>query len=119
MTLTYTQSGDYLIPNIVLEHTNITIGRYGRMRREYLKEHRPILYSDLILSEELFPHLQEIEQTAQRRMDTLIPQLKAQRGVTEALKASDQMRWVQEMNAIRHEAEEIILSELIYEENPI
>ena len=89
------------------------------MRREYLKEHRPILYNDLILTEKLFPHLQEIDQVAQQRLDILIPQLKAQRGVTEELKAVDQLRWVQEMNAIRQTVEEIILSELIYEGNPI
>ena len=117
--LTYIQVGDYRIPNITLRHTDITIGRYGRMRREYLKEHRPILYNDLILTEKLFPHLQEIDQVAQHRMDVLIPQLKTQRGTTEELKATDQMRWVQEMNAIRQTVEEIILSELIYEGNPI
>ena len=117
--LTYIQAGDYRIPNITLRHTDITIGRYGRMRREYLKEHRPILYNNLILTEQLFPHLQEIDQAAQHRMDVLIPQLKTQRGTTEELKATDQMRWVQEMNAIRQTVEEIIVSELIYEGNPI
>ena len=112
--LTYIQAGDYRIPNITLRHTDITIGRYGRMRREYLKEHRPILYNDLILTEKLFPHLQEIDQAAQHRIDILIPQLKARRGITEELKAADQLRWVQEMNAILHTVEEIIEKELIY-----
>ena len=117
--LTYIQAGDYRIPNSTLRHTDITIGRYGQMRREYLKEHRPILYNDLILTEQLFPHLQEIDQAAQHRMAVLIPQLKTQRGITEELKVTAQMRWVQEMNAIRQTVEEIILSELIYEGNPI
>ena len=113
---TYTQKGDYWIPDLALQHPNITIGRYGRMRRDYLREHHPILHSDLVLSEELFPHLQEIDQTAQRRLEILIPQLKARRGISEELKAQDQLRWVREMNAIRHDAEEVILNELIYEE---
>ena len=112
--LTYIQAGDYQIPNITLRHTDITIGRYGRMRREYLKEHRPILYSDLILTEQLFPHLSEINQAAQHRFDTMLPRMMAQRGITEELKARDQMRWVQEMNAIRQTVDEIIRNELIY-----
>ena len=92
MTLTYTRQGDYLIPNIALIEFKGEIGHYGRMRREYLKEHRPILYNDLILTEKLFPHLQEIDQAAQHRIDILIPQLKARRGITEELKAADQLR---------------------------
>ena len=114
MTLTYTRQGDYLIPNIALIEFKGEIGHYGRMRREYLKEHRPILYSDLILTEQLFPHLSVINQAAQRRFETMLPQMMTQRGITEELKARDQMRWVQEMNAIREAIDEVIRNELIY-----
>lgn len=111
--LTYTKVGDYFIPNIKLADFDGEIGHYGRMRREYLKEHHPGLYSHLILSEELFPHLQEVEQAARHRMELMLPQLKAQRGITEELKAADQLRWVQEMNTVRATIEEIIRAELI------
>ena len=114
MTLTYRRTGDYFIPNIALAEFQGEIGHYGRMRREYLKEHRPILYSDLILTEQLFPYLSEINQAAQHRFDTMLPRMMAQRGITEELKARDQMRWVQEMNAIRQTIDEIIRNELIY-----
>ena len=114
MTLTYRRTGDYFIPNIALAEFQGEIGHYGRMRREYLKEHRPILYSDLILTEQLFPHLSEINQAAQHRMDTMLPRMMTKRGITEELKARDQMRWVQEMNAIRQTVDEIIRNELIY-----
>ena len=114
MTLAYRRTGDYLIPNITLAEFHGEIGHYGRMRREYLKEHRPILYSDLILTEQLFPHLSEINQAAQRRFETMLPQMMTQRGITEELKARDQMRWVQEMNSFKNQAEEIVIAELIY-----
>ena len=114
MSLTYTRQGDYLIPNIALIEFKGEIGQYGRMRREYLKEHRPILYSDLILTEQLFPHLIEINQAAKHRIETMMPQMMAQRGITEELKARDQIRWVQEMNAIRGAIDEVIRNELIY-----
>lgn len=114
MTLTYTQTGDYYIPNIALAEFHGEIGHYGRLRREYLKEHRPILYSDLVLTEGLFPHLAEINQAAQARFDVLLPQMKAQRCITEELKSADQLRWVREMNAINAAIDEIIRNELIY-----
>ena len=114
-SLTYTTTGDYQYPNLTLQNPQSQpLGKYGRMRREYLKEHRPILYSDLILTEQLFPHLSEINQAAQHRFDTMLPRMMAQRGITEELKARDQMRWVQEMNAIRQTVDEIIRNELIY-----
>ncbi len=114
LKLTYTQSGDYLIPNISLADFVEEIGRYGRMRLEYLKEHKPILYNDLVLSGNLFPHLAEINRTTLNRLRIMLPQMKAQHGITEELKAVDQMRWVQEMTAIRQTIEEIIQTELIY-----
>lgn len=112
--ITYRQSEDYNIPNIILMDSGEPIGRYGRMRRDFLQENKSILYNDLILTEKLFPHLREIEKTAQKRFELLIARMKEQRGINEALKRADAMRWVREMNQIRACVEEIILSELIY-----
>ncbi len=114
LKLTYTQSGDYMIPNIALADFDEEISRYCRMRRDYLKENNPILYNDLVLSGNLFPHLAEINRTSLNRLRIMLPQLKAQYGITEELKAADQMRWVQEMTAIRQTIEELIQTELIY-----
>ena len=113
MKLTYTQVGQCQLPDIALMPFEGEIGRYGRMRRDFLKEHRPILYDELILTEQLFPHLKEIDEAARNRIRTMLPRMQAQRGVTDALKAADQLRWVREMNAIREAIEEIIRDELI------
>ena len=114
--MTYLKTGDYLIPNLTLTNPPTKpLGKYGRMRRAYLKEHRPILYSQLILSEKLYPHLLEIEEAANSRLEVLMPQLMKEAGVTEELKATDQMKWVGLMNNIRMSAEEQVLKELIYE----
>lgn len=112
--LTYSRNGDYLIPDLSLNETEQPIGKYGRMRKAYLKEHRPILWNSLILSEKLYPHLLEIEQTAQSRLELMMPELAKAAGVTEALKASDPMKWVGLMNNCKAQAEEIILNELIF-----
>ena len=115
MTGTYHKSGDYLIPNLVLpEEEQQPIGKYGRMRKRYLKEHRPVLYSNMLLKGKLFQHLAEIDEACEERMELLTRQMAKQEGVTEALKASDQMEWVRHMNSIRNRAEEIVLSELVY-----
>jgi len=90
------------------------LGKYGLMRRNYLKTHRKGLFARLLMSGKLNRHLTEIEQTARERMDLICGQMAAERGVTEDLKARDQMEWVGRMNSIRHSAEETILSELIY-----
>lgn len=112
--LTYTRCGDYYIPNLKLsEQPEAPIGKYGRMRQRYLKEHRPSLYSSLILSEKLYPHLLEIDQAAQERMDAMLPHMMKAAGVTEELKARDPMRWVGLMNTLKAQVEEIILAELI------
>ena len=113
MELTYTRRGDYDIPNIALSRTG-RIGHYGRLRRDYLKEHRPILFQTLVLSERLFPHLQEVEQQARERMDELTERMKQTRMIDEKLKAADSLRWVGEMNNIRACAEEIVLKEIVY-----
>ena len=112
---TYRQVGDYLLPNLTIDESEQQpIGKYGRMRKRYLKEHRPVLYSNLLLSGKLFQHLAEIDGVCEERMEQLIRQMAKREGVTEALKASDQMEWVRRMNSIRGRAEEIVLSELVY-----
>ena len=113
--LTYTRSGDYWIPNLSLsQQENLPLGKYGRMRKAYLQEHRPVLWNSLILSEKLYPHLREIDETANSRLEQMMPGLMQSAGVTEALKASDPMKWVGLMNSMKAQAEEVILAELIY-----
>ena len=113
--LTYTRCGDYYIPDLKLsEQPEAPIGKYGRMRQRYLKEHRPGLYSSLILSEKLYPHLLEIDRAARERMDAMLPRMMEAAGVTEELKARDPMRWVGLMNTLKAQAEEIIFQELIF-----
>jgi len=112
--LTYSQNGDYLIPELSLSETEQPIGKYGRMRKAYLKEYRPVLWNRLILSEKLYPHLLEIEQAAQSRLELMMPELMKTAEITESLKASDPMKWTGLMNNCKAQAEEIILNELIY-----
>ena len=115
MEISYSQCGDYLIPNLVLpKEEQQPIGKYGRMRKRYLQEHRPVLYSNLILSCKLYQHLSEIDHACVDRMDLLTRQMADLEGVTEALKAVDQFEWVRRMNSIHNRAEEIVLSELVY-----
>ena len=115
---TYTQSGDYYIPDIALpESGNRKIGKYGRMRHRYLKEHRPVIYSTMILEGTLWDHLAEADIACNNRLDALILGMQANQGITEVLKARDPMAWVGAMNNIRSCAEEIILQELVYEED--
>lgn len=113
--MTYRQAGDYQIPDIELKNSEEKpLGKYGRMRKAYLKEHRPILYNQLLMSEKLYPHLLEIDETAQSRLEQLMPQLAKDAGATEQLKASDPMRWVGLMNTCKAQAEEILMAELIH-----
>ena len=115
MEITYTQIGDYLYPNITLvEDDKLPIGKYGRMRKEYLREHRPVIYNVLAVQGKLQRHLWEIDQAANERLEQMIPEMKKQAGITEQLKAEDQMAWVGQMNALKQQAEEIIFAELIY-----
>ncbi len=112
--LTYIRCGDYYIPDLKLSKRPETpIGKYGRIRQRYLKEHRPGLYSSLILSEKLYPHLLEIDQAARERMDAMLPRMMEAAGVTEKLKARDSMRWVGLMNELKAQVDEIILHEFI------
>ena len=113
--LTYTKMGDYEFPNLTLQNPQQqTVGKYGRMRREYLKNHRPILYNRLILSEKLHSHLTEIEETAHRRLEQMMDELVTTNGVTEKMKSENPMLWAQTMNSLKSQAEETILTELIY-----
>ena len=115
MKLTYHRNGDYLLPDIGLtEAEQRPVGKYGRMRLHYLEEHRPGLYTRLLLSGKLMEHLQEIDSTCQERLEQLTCQMQALEGVTEALKTENQMEWVQRMNAIHHQVEELLLAELIF-----
>ena len=115
MTIQYHKSGDYFLPNLVLEETEAQpIGKYGRMRKRYLKEQRPVLYSNMFLKGKLFQHLAEIDEACKDRMELLIRQMAKQEGVTKAHKAANQMEWVRRMNSIRNRAEEIVLNEPVY-----
>ena len=115
MEISYSQCGDYLIPDLILpEVEQQPIGKYGRMRKRYLKDHRPVLYSNLLSSGELHQHLYEIDQACTDQIELITQQMKVQEGVTEALKAVDQMEWVRRMNSIQNRAEEIVLNELVY-----
>ena len=115
--LNYIHCGDYYIPDICLPEENRPIGRWGRMHRDYIKEHNPIRFNDLCLSGELWIYLANLNEQAQPRLELIIEQMKATESVTESLKQHDQMEWVGAMKSIRNRAEEIILRELIYGED--
>ena len=113
---TYRQVGDYFIPNITLpDDGEYQIGKYGRMRRSYLKKYRKLLYNNYVLEGTLFKHLAEIDQACDERIENIVSAMAKQEGVTEALKAADQIEWVRRMNSIRNRAEEIVLHELVYD----
>ena len=105
---------DYFIPDLELPQESGPIGRWGRMRREYLREHKPIQYNCLLLSGKLWTYLADLNEQAQDRLERIIEQMKTDEGISEALKASDPMAWVQRMNNICARAEEIIREELIF-----
>lgn len=114
---TYRQVGDYFLPDIELPERNYEIGKYGRMRHRYLKEHRKIQYTTMILDGTLYDHLEEVDRLCNERMEIMVTSMKKQQGITEDLKARDQLAWVGAMNNIRNAAEEIILRELVYLED--
>ena len=119
-SLWYELIGDYYIPILTLpSEEQRPIGKWGRMHRDYLKEHRPILFNDLVLSDRLWTYLADLNEQAQDRLPLIIEQMKASEGVTEELKAADQMAWVGAMSSIRNRAEEIILREMIFEEDAV
>ena len=110
----YILAGDYYIPDLKLPEENRPIGRYGRLHREYLKQEHLARYSSLILTGKLWTYLADMNEQAEERLDLIMEQMKAAEGVTEELKARNQLEWVGRMNNIRSRAEEIINSELIY-----
>lgn len=118
--LWYELIGDYYIPVLTLSsEEQRPIGKWGRMHRDYLKEQRPILFNNLILSGQLWSYLADLNEQAQERLSLIVEQMKASEGVTEKLKATDQMAWVAAMNSIRNRAEEIILREMISGEDAV
>ena len=110
--LNYTQTGDYLLPNLTLHQPKTPLGKYGRMRLSFLRQQRPVLYNTMLLNGSLYPHLMEVEQTAESRMQQTMAQLLKQNPAPD--KEQNQMAWVQHMNSLRAQAEELVLNELIY-----
>ena len=115
--LGYLQTGDYFIPNLKLPQENRSIGKYGRMHRDYLQEHNPIRFDDLVLEGKLWTYLADLNEQAQNRMQLIIMQMQEAECVNDELKENNQMAWVQAMNSIHNRAEEIVLHELVYRED--
>ena len=111
-SVTYSTVGDYQLPNLTLNQPQKPLGRYGRMRRMYLMENRPVLYNTMLLNGSLYPHLMEVEQTAESRMQQTMEQLLKQTPAPD--KAQNQLMWVQHMNSLNAQAEELVMNELIY-----
>ena len=110
----YVLVGDYYIPDLKLPNEERPIGKYGRMHREYLKEHNPMMFNDLVLEGQLWNYLADLNEQVQERLSLIVEQMKAAEGVTEELKAVDQMAWLGAMNSIHNRAKEIVLSEIVY-----
>ena len=110
--VTYSKVGDYLLPNLTLPQQEKALGKYGRLRRTYLMKHRPVLYNSMLLSGTLHPHLLEVEQTAESRMQQMMTELLAKSPAPD--KEQNQMAWVQHMNSLKAQAEELVMNELIY-----
>ena len=111
-SLNYTKVGDYQLPNLTLSQPKTPLGKYGRLRRTYLMNHRPVLYNTMLLNGSLYPHLMEVEQTAESRMQQTMAQLLKQTPAPD--KEQHQMGWVQHMNSLKAQAEELVMTELIY-----
>ena len=111
-SLNYTKIGDYQLPNLTLSQPKTPLGKYGRMRRNYLKQYRPVLYNSMLLNGTLYPHLMELEQTAESQMQQTMAQLLKQTPAPD--KEKNQLAWVQHMNSLKAQAEELVLTELIY-----
>ena len=112
--LNYKTVNGYQIPDLKIPDEQVTLGRYGRMRKAYLQEHRKMPFNSLLLTGELTTHLAEIDQTASERVNRMVSKMAASQGVNEALKERDPMAWVGAMNSLKAQAEEIVLSELVY-----
>ena len=112
--MSYTLHGDYYLPDLVLNEEEPTYGKYGMLRKQFLKEHRSARYQHLLLTGKLNEHLNQTDQEAREQVETLMEQMTEKQGVTEELKAQDQMEWVRLMNNIKASAEEIVLKNMIY-----
>ncbi len=111
----YRRVGDYFVPNIHLEETNeYQLGKYGRMRKRYLEEHRPVLFSRMVLDGSLWKHLSEVDAVCRKRMERTVSAMARQEGVSEKLKATDPLEWVRCMNSIHSRAEEITYAEVVF-----
>ena len=115
--LGYLKVGDYFVPNLKLPQENRSIGKYGRMHRDYLQEHNPIRFDDLVLEGKLWTYLADLNEQAQNRLQLIIRQMQEEESVNDELKENNQMAWVQAMNSIHNRAEEIVLHELVYGED--
>ena len=115
--LGYLQTGDYFIPNLKLPQENRSIGKYGRMHRDFLQEHNPIRFDDLVLDGKLWTYLADLNEQARNRLQLIIRQMQEAECVNDELKENNQMAWVQAMNSIHNRAEEIVLHELVYGED--
>lgn len=113
--ITYKAVGDYLLPVIALPESSGPIGHFGRLRKAFLKEHRPLTFQTMLLNGTLDAYLADFNRQATERKETLIQQMAVKEGITEELKAADPMAWVQRMNNFQACAEEIILKELVYD----
>lgn len=113
MELTYRKVGDYYLPNLTLPESP-KVGKYGMLRRTYLRHHRRGLYTGMMISRTLNAHLEEVDQQANDMLERIVKQMAKEQGITEQMKADDQMEWVWQMNAIRAAAEEVILKEFVY-----
>jgi len=112
--LSYTLHGDYYLPDLEINEEEPTYGKYGIMRKQFLKVHRPARYQYLLMTGELTAHLNRVDQETREQVETLVKQMVVKQGVNENLKRQDQMRWVRLMNNIKVSAEEIVLKEIIY-----
>ena len=115
--LGYLKVGDYFVPNLKVPQENRSIGKYGRMHRDYLQEHNPIRFDDLVLEGRLWTYLADLNEQAQNRMQLIIGQMQEAESVDDELKENNQMAWVQAMKSIHNRAEEIVLHELVYGED--
>ena len=118
-SIEYVLAGDYYIPNLKLPNEERTIGKYGRMHRDYLKEHKPMRFNDLVLEGQLWTYLAGLNEQAQSRLQLIIRQMQEAESVTDELKENDQMAWIKAMNSIHNRAEEIVLREMIYGEDAV
>ena len=118
-SIEYVLAGDYYIPDLKLPNEERTIGKYGRMHRDYLKEHKPIRFNALVLEGQLWTYLADLNDQAQNRLQLIIRQMQEAESVTDELKENDQIAWIKAMNSIHNRAEEIILWELVYGEDVV